>query len=503
MPSFIPSTERIPGVYQRVLLEKEGASAPGVPKVLYIAWRRTSASSANDNLAVRVRSRQEATAINGVAGAGDLMVKRGFAEGKLARFDSVRGITPQIYLMNVPPVDGADVAAVFTVTFSGTATTAGLATLRVGDQSVSTPVAVGDTAANIAAALEAELANVETELPFTAGVAGAVITFTAREKGSFGNELVLEYVTGFGTPAGVTAAVAQTVVGTGAVDLTTALDAALAQGPWSDIAISEDSSAARTALAAHVVESWDYTKDVDHIGICAVGGDLSDAQTAAAAVDDWRVALGCAEKVTGAEPPPFDAPNSARSFSFEVAASLAARLFSQEKPNHNFNNHRLTVSGRPRTVDRDTVNDSINAGVTVVLAHKNGTDPGQIIDFVSTATTDQTEIQSGAPDRTWAPIEVAKVVQAMKAAVRAELAGFEQLLATEQTRVSAKNSVLRIMEQFHRNEQIAKPDQDDVVASFEIVGGATHLVIEQSYDVTVGIDIVGVTHKVGRAAAAA
>src|SRR5690606_453098 len=134
-------------------------------------------------------------------------------------------ITPEIYAMGVAPLEAPSVAEVQTVTFAGTATTAGTSTLRVASQSVSYPVAVGDTAANIAAALEAELARVEPDLPFTAGVAGAVITLTAREIGAWGTELVVEYDTGVDAPAGITATIAETVAGTGNVTLTTSLDA--------------------------------------------------------------------------------------------------------------------------------------------------------------------------------------------------------------------------------------------------------------------------------------
>ncbi len=497
MPSFVSASERIPGVYQEVNLQREIGLAQGTPKVLLIGERLTSASSAHDGLAKRMRTRADAV-IYGRGSKIDLMVKAALQSAQQARLDAERGITPELYAMGVAPLIAPDVAEVQTVTFAGIATTAGTATLRVAQQTVTYPVAVGDTAATIAAALEAELARVEPDLPFTAGVAGAVITLTARERGAWGTELVVEYDTGVDAPAGITATIAETAAGTGNVSLTTSLDAALAQGPWRAVIVGEDSAAARTALRTHVRSSWDYTEAKYHNGICAVGTDFSDAETAAAAVDDWRVMVACAEKVAGS--PIFNIPNSSRAFGFEVAASVGTRVYSQTRANFNFNLATLPISGRPINVQRSVVNDAIDGGVTAVLAHRNGADPGQIMDPVSSAVTDQTGAAPGAPDRTWAPFEIAKVVQTITLAMQAELAGFAQLTADEQTRLAAKAAALSILRDAARQGLIAAVADDQVTATFEIVGAATHLVLVLDYAVITGLDVIAVSHNVRRAA---
>src|SRR5512139_1502480 len=101
---------------------------------------------------------------------------------------------------------GAGVAATGSVAVSGTATAAGVLTVRVGsylNHSYSIAVAVGDTAtvvgANIAAAITAD-----TKSQVTAANVTGTVTFTAVNKGTLGNDLGIEVA---GTVAGLTTVV--------------------------------------------------------------------------------------------------------------------------------------------------------------------------------------------------------------------------------------------------------------------------------------------------------
>lgn len=109
------------------------------------------------------------------------------------------------------------VAAVYTLTITGTATTDGRLDIFWGDGhwNISRRVNEGDTPTVIAADI---VANMPAGFPYTAAAAAGVITLTARNKGTVGNFLNIE-VNWHGRnnymPEGVTTVAVQTVPGTG------------------------------------------------------------------------------------------------------------------------------------------------------------------------------------------------------------------------------------------------------------------------------------------------
>jgi len=111
------------------------------------------------------------------------------------------------------------VAAVYTLTVIGPATSDGRVDLYMGEgrYNISVPVDAGNTATQIAAAI---VLAISPTFPFIATNALGVVTLTARNTGVVGNRLVVEY-NWHGrnnyTPEGVTATVAQTIVGSGAM----------------------------------------------------------------------------------------------------------------------------------------------------------------------------------------------------------------------------------------------------------------------------------------------
>lgn len=120
--------------------------------------------------------------------------------------------------------DPAGSAAAGSITLTGTATAAGTLVLYVGGRyQVKTRVTVGMTAAQLATALVASLAD-NPDLPITAAVDGEVtnkVNVTARNAGEAANTipLVFNYYTGEETPAGITATVVQLAGGTGNPDI--------------------------------------------------------------------------------------------------------------------------------------------------------------------------------------------------------------------------------------------------------------------------------------------
>lgn len=125
------------------------------------------------------------------------------------------------------PVAEGTTAATFTATITGSATASGTIHLYLGGRHVPVPVASGDTpttmATSMAAAVTADLDSYVTAAP-----AVGVVTFTAREKGTYGNDLraMDSYYGAVGgeiLPAGVSIAYTIPVNGAGDPTFTTAI----------------------------------------------------------------------------------------------------------------------------------------------------------------------------------------------------------------------------------------------------------------------------------------
>jgi phage tail sheath gpL-like len=152
----------------------------------------------------------------------------------------------------------AGVAAVYTITFTGNATTAGRVDLFLGDAryNVSVNIEVGDTPTNIAAKVVAAISH---KFPYTAIAALGVVTLTARNKGTVGNYLNVQYNWHNRqnyAPAGVTVAVVRTTPGSGdplPADYATILQECC----YSVIALLTGNVDAQDALVEYIKATWD------------------------------------------------------------------------------------------------------------------------------------------------------------------------------------------------------------------------------------------------------
>lgn len=132
-----------------------------------------------------------------------------------AVFQANRSADVTLVLMTAP----VSAPATGTLTYAGVATTATQIILQIEDQSVVVPVAIGDTAATIAAAANVEV-NLYLDLHVTSAAPAAVQTFTARSHGAHGNQIRFRVLQN--TP-GVTITPVPMASGTGDPDLAAAI----------------------------------------------------------------------------------------------------------------------------------------------------------------------------------------------------------------------------------------------------------------------------------------
>lgn len=108
------------------------------------------------------------------------------------------------------PEESGGTAADETITISGTATSSGTLYFSIGGDIVQVGVSSGDAAADVAAALDVAI-TAERDIAVTSGVLSAVVTVTAKFKGTPGNDiLVVENPAGSSqeklNPSGITVA---------------------------------------------------------------------------------------------------------------------------------------------------------------------------------------------------------------------------------------------------------------------------------------------------------
>lgn len=152
-----------------------------------------------------------------------IVTGRGSVAHRLA-IAAVRGTQGKVQLAMIPQdEEGAGTAATGTLTLAGTATEKGLLSARLAgdkDLEASVQVAVGDLHTALAVLLLAEF-NKLLDAPVTQAEATAIITFTSKNKGTYGNFVDIST---FGTvPAGITATVSAMSGGATDPDIDTAL----------------------------------------------------------------------------------------------------------------------------------------------------------------------------------------------------------------------------------------------------------------------------------------
>lgn len=181
----------------------------------------------------------------------------------------------------------AGVAAVYTLTFTGTATGPGRATFFLGDAVYNIDFAVmeGDTPTDIAAAF---LAEVPANFPFTATVAAGVVTLTAKNAGTVGNHLTPVYNwagrSGY-APAGVSVAMAQTVQGSADPEAPTDYGSVIGECCYSCYGLLTENVAWQTAMRDWIRSAWacdkpqcfghGYTYNAGSLGQILATGDNS------------------------------------------------------------------------------------------------------------------------------------------------------------------------------------------------------------------------------------
>lgn len=350
----IPSSIRKPGKYAEFNTKLAVRTLPGnLQKTLIIAQRMAAGWMA-------------ANSITDVFSDDDAAIYYG--RGSLAHRMVKAAITANPYLsLQVLAVDdaGAGVVATSSVTITGPATATGVLTVQVGDDLVQIAVASGDTANAIAASLKTQFDELPN-LPVTAGVAGAVVTLTAKNKGTLANGIKISAAV---TASGVTA-VSTAMVG-GATDPTLAAALALVFSAGHDVLISPYADTTSLAsLRDHLDNCGNGIEKRGAFATVAFTGTLSAATTAMIAANPKRI--------TGVLVPATTTP------AYEVAASYGAVAAFEEDPAMPLNTLVLPGVSAPPIASQLSRTEQENCLYNGVTPTEVG--PGNVVQIVRAIT---------------------------------------------------------------------------------------------------------------------
>ena len=270
MPISFPSTPsniRIPFF----AVEFDGTRAASGPALLeyraLIVGQKTASGSASANSLHKVTRESQVVTL---AGRGSMLHRQYKAW-------SVANKQTEVWI-GVLEDNGAGVAASGKIVFAGTATAAGTVSFYVGGEVVQVGVAVGDTAADVAAALADELPS-SSDFIVTAAVDGSVdeeVDITCRHKGTVGNgiDLRLNYQDGEELPDGITATI--TAMASGATNpVLTSLVAALGDSWFNIITMPYTDATSLTAMENELSSRWGPMRMID--GHCFTAADDTHA----------------------------------------------------------------------------------------------------------------------------------------------------------------------------------------------------------------------------------
>lgn len=299
--SAVPITTRKPGSYFDI---NTAAAKLGLPvtadKIVLIGTQASTATATAAEL-VQVFSDSEARTYFGDGSPLALMVAALLEQA------------PYLSEVWVCPLDeeGAATAASGTITIAVSSLTAGTLVAWIGRHRVQLGVSADDADSDIATALAAAI-NADASLPFSAAAALAVVTLTAKVKGTAGNDWTwaAEY-----SGTGLTATIVQPSGGATDADIQDALDV-IVNDEFQIYVVEYNDATSLDALVTHLDTQTGAIEQQDSIGVFSAQDTLSTVTTLASG------------RNSGLLSSPY--MRGTRTHPYEVAAQYAAAIAAED-----------------------------------------------------------------------------------------------------------------------------------------------------------------------------
>lgn len=320
---------------------------------------------------------------------------------------------------------GGAVAATGTITVTGSATAAGVLTVCIGNDLVNVAIANADTPAIIAAAIVAAV-TARPDIPVTASAAAGVVTLTAKNKGTQGNQIKVS--TTLNNASGVAVAVA--AMANGATDpvLTAALATVFTAG-HTIIATALNDTASLQAVRTHLDNVSNSMEQRGATAYAGHTGTLAQSTTLAASINSGRICLGLTP--------------SSLSLPCEVAAAFAALAASEEDPARPLNTLPLQGVGIIPIANRLSRTEQENALANGVTPFEVG--PGDKVQVVRAITT-YTLDPNGVPDISMLDITTIRTLDYVRKTMRERISlRFPREKLSSRTADKVRSELLDVM----------------------------------------------------------
>lgn len=310
--SEVLPTTRKSGVYAEFNSTRASRGIFQMPVTGCLVGHRTSAATLLNLRPIKLTSADKAGQYFGIGSMLHNMARAWFANNDQT----------EVYAIAV--AEPAGVAATFTITVTGPATSTGTLAIYVGGRRYAISVVSGDTDSTIATAIAAAI-TADTLLIATAAAVSAVVTLTLRHIGTCGNDLNVghSYLEGEVLPTGVGIAVAAGVTGTGDPTIS-AVFTALGERWINSFVIPFFDATNLTAIETEMTSRQNAYRQIGGYTFCNRNAAYATVQTLGNSRNNFRHSiLGS----TGLPTPPWEAAAAeAAQISKSVAADPAKPL---------------------------------------------------------------------------------------------------------------------------------------------------------------------------------
>ncbi|MBC3252860.1 phage tail sheath subtilisin-like domain-containing protein [Serratia fonticola] len=424
----IPGSIRTPGVYTEFNTATAVRTLAGNPQKVVLLGQRLSTGTYKGTDPVQVFSDEQAATLFGRGSQAHLMVKAAITAYQYL----------QLFVLPLSDNSVGGIAATSTVTLTGNATGAGQNSVWIAGTRIDVAAANADIPTAMAAKLISAI-NANKNLPVTAAAAAGVVTLTARNKGTFGNEFGIRVAS---TVPGVTVATAAGTDGAGDPDVSTAL--AIIYGSGFNVVINPYSTDdSLTALRTFLESVSGPLVQRGAVGVAGWRSTLATATTLAGELNEGRITLAW--------------HNGSQLPNAFIAAGYGAVLASQDDPARPYD-------GLPITGLDVTALGSQPGGTEIESALWNGVTPlkigpgnqVQIVRAISTYTTSA----DGAADPSLLDITSIRSLDYVRLAIdnRIELR-FPRQKNTPRVALAVRSEILNVLYQLEDMEIVENVDQ--------------------------------------------
>ena len=392
----IPADIRVPGQYIEFDASRAVSGLPPIRnRVLLIGQRLAAGSAAALTIQPIVAPAQAIAKF----GRGSMLARMAAAYKKADSFSEVHAIALDD--------TGGGTAASGTITVTGPATASATIALMIAGVSVPVVAAAGEIASVIATKIAAAI-TARPDLPVTAAAVAAVVTVTARNKGTIGNAIDLRHshFAGEALPAGVALAIVAMVNGAGDPDIST-IWAAIGDNSYRTIVIGLTDATTLASARTELDSRWGPLRMLESVAYGAKSGTQVALAAFGAALNSELISvLG-----TGKSP----------SWPCEAAAiyGAACGYYSAIDPARPLHTLSLTGLVAPKETERFTRTERdllLRDGIATFTIDQAGT--ARIERAITTYQTDSL----GIDDLAWLDLESVTTLGYLRASLRLRIA---------------------------------------------------------------------------------